>query len=83
MATLTQQKTNKGLLTYSYKENTVIVFAATHITSYALLPDYNLLIKSASGNTCMKFVDQVDRDSAIIILDSVMNLTSTEAFVSA
>ena len=83
MATLTQVKANSGLITYSHKEDTVIVFAASHVTSYAILPDNNLLIKSPAGDNCLRFIDSADRDAGIAILDATMNLTLTEAFVTA
>ena len=80
MTTLTQSKSNKGLLTYCYNSETEIIFAATHITDYAKLPNNELLIRSAAGTNRLKFIDSTDRDAAIVILDATMNLTSTEAF---
>ena len=82
MATLTQSKSNKGLLTYCYNSETEIVLAAAHITEYVKLPNNELLVKNASGTNRLKFTDAVDRNAGIVILDATMNLTLTEAFVA-
>lgn len=83
MATLTQSKSNKGLLTYCYNSETEIVFAASHITEYVKLPKNELLVKNASGTNRLKFTDLADRDAAIAILDVTLNLTLTEALAPA
>jgi len=83
MATLTQPKANKGLLVYSYKSNTRVVIAATHITSYKELPNFELLIISGADINRLKFIDKADCDAAILIVDNTMNLTSTEAVAPA
>lgn len=74
MTTLTQSKSNTGLLTYCYDSDTEIVFAANHITDYTKLPKNELLIKNISGVNRLKFTDSPDRDAAIVILDATMNL---------
>ena len=72
MATLTQPKTNTGLLVYSYKSNTKIVISSAHITSYKELSKNELLIVSGADTNRLRFVDKADRDAAIAILDSTM-----------
>lgn len=72
MATLTQPKTNTGLLVYSYKSNSQTVIAAAHITSYKELPNNELLIISGNDVNRLKFVDKADCDAAVAILDSTM-----------
>ena len=72
MATLTQPKTNAGLLVYSFKSNTKTVLAAAHITSYKELPNNELLVISGADVNRLKFMDRADRDVAIIILDGTM-----------
>lgn len=83
MATLTQPKSNKGLLVYSYKTNTEITIAAAHITSYKKLPDNEMLITSGADTNRLKFINEADCDAAIAVLDDTMGLISTEAVVSA
>ena len=70
--TLTQPKTNTGLLEYSYKDNSKTVIAAAHITSYKELPNNELLIISGADVNRLKFIDKADCDAAIIILDSTI-----------
>jgi len=72
MPTLTQPKTNPGLLEYSYKSNSKTIISAIHITSYKLLPNNELLIISGADVNRLKFIDEADCDTAIIILDNTM-----------
>ena len=72
MATLTQPKTNTGLLEYSYKSNSKTIIVAAHITSYKELPNDELLVISGADVNRLKFIDKADCDAAIVIIDSTM-----------
>jgi len=71
MATLTQPILDKSSLMHAYESNTKIKITGALITSYVELPNNELLIKSGGDVNRLKFIDKVDCDAAIVLIDSV------------
>ena len=73
MATLTESAGNKGVLKHAFSNDTQITMAGKHITSYIKLPNNILRVTSGSDLRRLKFIDEADREDAIVIIDAAMS----------